>query len=596
MKDRSIMKVYGRIITTLFLTSIVPCYAQIVGQDSNSFSSIIEASASINLDINNNLASLSFYRDYGKKEVIGTNDNIEGNCILKSTRDSVKNCLECMWEAEEKAFREGDERFATWGFEVKGSSSGGVGTVIRNEEITTGSSAGLFLGINWRTKNYDSKESEKLIDVYNSKRLYDNGVKVRKAIIERELESLRERGFLSLEEKKAYMNLQVKFTEAEKSKIEDLQKLRNKLVGRKVSILERAESKIIAEDRIKLLDSVKDLAQFNYEAIIDSTLTRTQIFERIESFQLYYGSEEVETLKLKLDISKPFEKYTWKDIVDITRASSKQEAFNLYVASKRSDPKALNYIISCFDEYISFINSFKADFGKANNIAGNGLYAINTNLIYSKIAFTGSSFTYEQDSEATSKDERFEDKDFQGYRLELGYTRNYRKNNYLGFNFALNRTNNVNSLTSTTFKFQKDEDNISQGALVTSTEIKALSGDYKKFLRYDLSFDYAYLLAFNNGDKGSDTSTKSQLLLSINPYVRHQFYGVESGLKPSTSIGAGAFAFNTNNGSIAGGVFLQLNDLFNQNSTPVESVTKKINFGIVVKANLKSFNPLADNK
>jgi hypothetical protein len=52
------------------------------------------------------------------------------------------------------------------------------------------------------------------------------------------------------------------------------------------------------------------------------------------------------------------------------------------------------------------------------------------------------------------------------------------------------------------------------------------------------------------------------------------------------------YSFNKKNGSIAGGLFVQADDLFNKNREEAINFTKQISVGIVFKVAIKSFNPV----
>jgi len=127
----------------------------------------------------------------------------------------------------------------------------------------------------------------------------------------------------------------------------------------------------------------------------------------------------------------------------------------------------------------------------------------------------------------------------------------------------------------------------------TATEIKALSGVFDTFIKYGLSFDYAYLIPFHKRNLPEEQIKSNKLLLSVNPFVRHNFYSKTETLKPNTSAGLGLYSFNKENGSIAGGLFIQADDIFNVNREEAVNFTKQISVGVIFKVAIKSFNPAA---
>ena len=127
-------------------------------------------------------------------------------------------------------------------------------------------------------------------------------------------------------------------------------------------------------------------------------------------------------------------------------------------------------------------------------------------------------------------------------------------------------------------------DNTVTPNFISSDKIEALSGPYDRFHQYQLSIDYVKLIAPKD-------KSNSKVYLSVNPYLRHNFYSNSETLNPNTSIGLGMYAFNVNKNSIAGGLFVQANDIFNINRKKALHFTKQISIGLVFKYSLSSFDP-----
>ncbi len=254
----------------------------------------------------------------------------------------------------------------------------------------------------------------------------------------------------------------------------------------------------------------------------------------------------------------------------------------------KSTQSGFSELIRAYKNYSNFLENEVASNKELDQLM-NDAYIFKRHLVYGKIGFLGSSFKYDYANDSTKISDRFKTREFQGFRIELGYTLQSNRYNYFGVNLSLNSTNNIDNLKSTTFKLETIDSSITSGNFSTSEEIKALSGSYDRFLRYDISLDYVRLLPLKNHSiKYSDND---KLLLSLNPYLLHKIYSDSDTLKPNTSLGFGVYAFNRENGSIMGGLFLQADDLFDVNTDESRSLSKKMVFGVVFKAAIKSFDP-----
>jgi hypothetical protein len=201
--------------------------------------------------------------------------------------------------------------------------------------------------------------------------------------------------------------------------------------------------------------------------------------------------------------------------------------------------------------------------------------------------FTGSDFKYDLKNDETTIESRFVDKTFNGYSVEMGFTKNYRNYNFLGLSSSLNYANNLNALTSTTFKLEKEDTTISDGTFTRSEEIKALSGIYDTFLRYDINFDYLRLIPLKENLNSTPEDKQSHLYLSINPYLRHRIYENANTLKNNTIVGIGLHAYNSKDNKLMGGLFIQTNDLFGVHTDEGSTLGKRISFGVVAKFSFK---------
>ena len=98
------------------------------------------------------------------------------------------------------------------------------------------------------------------------------------------------------------------------------------------------------------------------------------------------------------------------------------------------------------------------------------------------------------------------------------------------------------------------------------------------FIGFSLNVDYAKLVALNS----------SGTYLSFNTYLRQRAYSKSESLKSNVVLGLGLNAINSSKGQLLGGLFLQTNDLFGNNSGQNSTLGKRISFGIVAKIAFKA--------
>ncbi|MBZ4042087.1 hypothetical protein [Flavobacterium hibisci] len=596
------------IFSVLFYGSL---YAQVLGQDKEGFSSIVQPSASFNLDFTDKVVTLNFYQEHFKKEdpnaiQIPYNSD-ELNRLKSENIEQYKSMLIDSWKTQESIFK---KRGFIYGVDLKGRSSDGLTQLISNEQLLTSSSISGLIGLRWHKRSYI--EGKKL-DEYVTKSYNYTGQNSKKELdliadIEKVINHLLEAKIIDKGKKDDLLHFM-----SMKSKEDKIESLNNKISSIKTQsgFMDQAKEIHAIEERIETLK--KMLAQIpviqaaitkynatvnindilNQQNKVDSKELRTNI----DLFDAYLKSEHIKPLNLKIEYEdfKDLESAaTWTNAKTTIEDALKASMYNLSELSEIKE-KGTTYskesIMNAYEAYKSFLENNNTDMFADLQIAKGNTYTILRNLMYFKAGFLGSSFKYDLANSSTAIADRFESKNFQGYRLELGYTRQFKRYNFLGLNLAMNRTSNAEDLTSTTYKFETTDTSVTPN-ITTGTEFKALSGPFDTFFKYTLSFDYVRLVPFYDSNASEEEMKKSRLLLSINPYIRHNFYSNSETLKPNTSIGLGFYSFNKKSGTIAGGLFVQADDLFNKNREGAINFTKQISVGIVFKVAIKSFNPV----
>lgn len=598
------MRTYICIIVSILFFNCLHC--QVLGQDKEGFSTIIQPSASFNLDLTDKVATLNFYQEYFNKNLPNEKKYLsEEMCLIES--DSIGEYiakLKNSWKDQESIYK---KHGFVYGIDLKGSSSDGITLLVNNEQVITSSTISGMIGLQWHKRVYNYKKLDTFAKMtYNYRDENPEEIKLIKDI-EKEINVLIEQKIISQEKKNELLHF--RGTKSTTDKIESIEDKINSIIQRrgfidldkvKETLKNRLDTLKIMEEQISTIKTnvteYQTCANAYQTNRTDSTeknlnIALNKLKTSIKDFEKNLETKLIQALKLELDY-KDFRKSAKWDDVKIIVAYARENTYSDWSQlndTPNSTKVSLDSIIKAYENYKTFLENKKnssedLEFAKGNT------YSIQRNLIYFKGGFLGSSFKYDLANDSTSISDRFVNKNFQGYRFELGYTRQFKRYNFIGFNLAMNRTSNAEQLTSTTYKFEKTDTSVTPN-ITTGSEIKALSGSFDTFFKYGLSFDYVHLVPFHDSNATEDEIKKSKLLLSINPYIRHSFYNKSETLKPNTSLGLGLYSFNKTSGSIAGGIFIQADDIFNVNRNEAINFTKQISFGIVFKLAIKSFDP-----
>lgn len=585
--------------------------SQILGQDKEGFSSIIQPSSSFNLDIAEKVATLNFYQENwiinNNKQETKKNEicDTEDLCLIHSTSldDYVKK-LKAFWKQDASNSK---QLGLVYGIDLKGSSSDGIAMLINEEQLLTSSAISGMIGLRWHKRSYNNKLNDYAQKNYNSIGQEKKEQELIKAILN-EIKKITDQKIISKQRQNDLLFF--KKIISDKDKIQNLEYVLNSIEERQEFVKIENEVKLFSNrlDTLKLMEqdilAIKTLAlnyqtsNAAYQKEINATteeLVNIRLIELkscVAGFEQKLTSKSIESLKLELDYKEFRNPDKWDALkVKVTniREDTALELSNIKEISKAPE-SSLDATCNSYENYKKFLTEEKISFEDLQ-IAKAHTYTIQRNLFYFKGGFLGSSFKYDLANDSTSISDRFITKDFQGYRLELGYTRQFKRYNFLGLNLAMSRSSNAADLTSTSYKMETTDTSVTPN-ITAGSEITALSGPFDTFLKYGLSFDYVRLVPFHDSNATEDEIKKSKLLLSINPYIRHSFYDKSETLKPNTSLGLGLYSFNKTSGSIAGGVFIQADDIFNVNRKEAINFTKQISFGLVFKLAIKSFDPV----
>lgn len=564
-------------ISVLVLFTIVfgtNMHGQILGQDSEGYSTILVPSASLNLDIVNSNASFSFYKLIKKREDKPTNYIPFINCqFSQNKKDCLNESIKSITSTKEK-------NKLLIGFDLKGGVKEGITSLFSDEKITASSSLGGVIGLSFSRikakKNAAEIVSKSLTNIFENDSQIDmiNDNVSTNLISEVSLVTGISTNWLENNLAKN-TNEQIDFYDGRISQLKYVISNKNRFANDIKDLNKKEENLTIL---IHLCDEILGFWE-KEENLSDEN--KKLIYEKFIHYKLARSLEYKDEM-----VKKPFDKELWKNEkakVDGDKMIIHYELENLKDRSNASleNNEACKMLIYYYEKLRELYRArMKMEESGSSLLASNFLYKT-TNLYYLRGSFNGSEFKYDLNNNAERIDERFSDKYFSGYTIEAGYTNSFKTYNFLGISASINYQNNINALKSTTYKLQKNDSNIIDGNFSTSEEIKALSGNYDTFLRYDLNFDYIRLISLK--ENSSIDSKSSQLYVSINPYIRHRIYEKSDILKNNTILGIGIHMYNSKDNRIMGGVFTQTNDLFGVHADDDSTIGKRITIGLIAR-------------
>lgn len=580
---------YIFIIPFLICMSVNNIHAQTLSQDADGYNTIIAPVSALNLDIASGLANFSFYKNSKASKVrtflsepvercfpildtSNVNFNTQSACSYNISDDTFKQisrCVDSTDSVNNRLYKNAAKPYSTFGLEIQGKIKDGFGSLFSKGNIASSSSGSLLYGINWSGLHQRN----------NTKRY----VKARLC---------QEACSLKLDSAK-------------------------KMITQHLKSMQRQY--IIDANGIDMLGNISDMPAAHIKGIITSHLQYPNR-ERERRILITNTSNHIDQLRNLIN--------ALNNIDSTDRNNDINAAWNVY---KETDPDILNNpditkdklddkkevdklcqklekILEETENRLSGLNSsdYHHEYGILETYYRN-LYQLKLNcedsdvtnkkifknreyslhhMFYWRLTGTGSSFLFDLGKDSLSVESRFEKRNFTGYKFDAGYMLQFKTYHFIGINAAVNYTNNLSGLDITTHTLLVIDTTISTGRFSSSEEITAVSGPYDKFNRYDISFDYIYLIRLK------PDSDSSHLYLNINPYVRHRIYDDNiSDYTNNTVVGFGAHFYNSKDNKIMGGIFVQNNDVFGNHADDKSTFGKRITFGVIARFGFKGYEP-----
>ena len=596
----------------LFLSFTNFVYGQVLGQDKDGFSSIQLPSANINLDFTNKVTTASFSQllNYCKtsselEEGVAWADYFieKETLVLGKDKSEISKDIGNAFVNFKKSSK--STKRLLLGLELKGRSENGFSLILDEGLLATSASAIGTVGHYWKKKKYNSRKVKEFVD----KRMKVINSNLKNEEFENDITLIVKKMIASGVVTKSmgnnyFLGFMGKYPEDKIEILEDLledywsfgQVADNKLRSGELKV-QKGVLKSILGNVNKTLEDFPDSLEKN---ILEKEEKSKELFKKKEQISLQINQlsgkhAKFEKLELELDLDSFLEKSIWETAKEkleykLVEISVKIEFLKNTSGKTNNLKKELKKEL---EEYLKHLNSNKEFHKKDRRVLGT-IVDYEKHIIYGRAGFTGTSFRFDLDNGASTLAERIVTRDFQGTRFEIGWTYQLKSVNYFGVNLSKEYRDNSDALQSTTVKFTTI-DNTVNPVLQIETELNVLSekedSPYEKFDQYQLSLDYARMVPLRDLSKSKNEEDITKMYAVINPYLRHRFYYNSLNQKPNSALGLGVFAFNVDKNSIAGGFFVQADDIFNVLEDSPNQFTNKISIGLVFKYALNSFNP-----
>lgn len=192
---------------------------------------------------------------------------------------------------------------------------------------------------------------------------------------------------------------------------------------------------------------------------------------------------------------------------------------------------------------------------------------------YVRAGVKGTEFTFDAGDTFSTIKARFVDTVHYGAHIEGGVTLQLGGHFMVGGLVGFSGEDNQSELSSNTYKYTTASTVIT--GLQQSKEISAYSGNYGKYNNTYIKADVMYYFAIDG---------ESYLCPAI--YFRQNMSGNKA-VKPNNAVlGISLNFIKISSGSFLGGVYIQSNDLKNENNS---SLSKTMNFGLNARVSFSSF-------
>ncbi|WP_103068155.1 hypothetical protein [Aquimarina sediminis] len=503
--------------------------AQVINQDANGFSTIVLKSTNLNFDIANDIATFTYY-DY-----IHKNGKIPG--------------------VEQKAIMLGGD--------IKATAENGSGVLFSDEKLVANAGIGGFIGLKWYRQGC-SGSSSRLNQLGVDRDNIEN-------LLEGKLQAYRD----YLDQLKSEPRITQLVIDSLRRDIKDPNTNRWTASKNALTAIKELDSKKVKQ-QVDILQKVDDIySEINLILLLNGD--KSDFKNQIDALDQARSSDILDQSVLKVinsNITNAYDTKLWQ----INKKTISKKLAKVAFQHEIIEADIVDELLSYYDDEIFMIMNQNEDITTKLENLENKKDRYSFHKLFTRGGFNGVSFKYDLANGASAIDDRFVDKTFNGWDIELGYNINYKGYNLFGLSSKVAYDNNLSGLEDTEYSFATVDTTITTGQLSSGTKVNAFAGDFDTFHKFSFNFDYVRLIPLRDSKKGI-----SDMYLTINPYIRHHIYDNSEILKNNTVTGLGLNFVNSEKQAIMGGLFVQTNDVFGVHANEDSTLGERISVGVVAK-------------
>ncbi|WP_405206397.1 hypothetical protein [Aquimarina sp. LLG6339-5] len=442
------------------------------------------------------------------------------------------------------------------GLELKGEGVNGISTLFSEEKIVADASTKFLVGYQFTPKQI-TKNSTKLQAVIKKRQELESNINAYKNTYGSSLQTLFNNGKITQTNYNRWASL------VSNSDVDDWKIIKKEIKDEDPKVKKKRDEIDILIQKIK--DSLSGKNTDDINEILESEIQRLRNQQLIDKAIYVEVKNHILTTRSPNDL---------KSLLAFLNTKKHELEFDITELDASTKASLLNYFSDSFLDLLKQLAKLDAEI----TILENKTWITWNSFLYGRGGFNGVAFRLDLDNDSTKVDDRFAKKRFNGWDAEIGYNVQYKYHNFFGVSAGISYDNNLRGLEDTDYALTKVDTSITEGQTSTTSKFNAFSGDFDTFLKYSLNFDYIRSIPTKTRDDGP-----GDLFININPYVRHHIYENSTKLKNNTVLGLGINAFSSKKQAIAGGLFVQTNDLFGVHAKEDSTLGQRIVIGVVAR-------------
>lgn len=328
-----------------------------------------------------------------------------------------------------------------------------------------------------------------------------------------------------------------------------------KIAKKDINKLENDRDKLFNEllKKTEVLNNLDFKRHINNLESVGAFEIATKIKSLVENQEYYNFEKEI----LKIEASNK------KDLQNDSNTNSVFQNFKQFISKNKNE----------LDKYNQLYNQRNKIIDSIKKIKQNKPSKYTKNKYYFRGGLNASEFKFDLMNDSSMIDQRFIDTLEIFGTMEVGFTRRNNRSIW-GTSLRFNGISSFNNLDNKKYSFVESDTSITNGILTSKNEFEAYSGNYFKTTQLTFSADYIRMFIWNENDR---------TFLGLGFYFRSSWFKDNNDLEKIDNhsvLGGSINLIDGIKGQFLGGLYIQSNDIFNQND---EELTSSLSFGITTR-------------